>query len=120
MTGSRLALAALTFAIVAVVACDGAGVSRERAVAIAVSAGADSTTTPTVVWAELGPLARFTDAALVAQAGDRQVWAVLLQGSFEGECVVRQDGSHSCPPLRSNKLILLDAASGEFILGAIE
>jgi hypothetical protein len=99
-----------------VAACVPGGISRDRAVELALAAGSDSVVPARVVSAEAGPLGQFVGArALPDERRDRQVWAVLLSGDFEGECVASADGV-VCPRGAAGKLIVLDRATGEFLL----
>jgi hypothetical protein len=100
----------------AAVACAPGGISRDRAIELAVAAGGDSTVPPSVISVETGPLGRFADqGTLPDEPRDREVWAILLAGDFAGECVVNANGESICPPGASRKLVVLDFATGEFI-----
>ena len=93
--------------------CALGGLPRDRAIELALgssSAAADA------AWAESGPLGRFADArTLPDERRDRQVWAVMLRGSFPGSCVLNAAGESVCPPDASGMLVVIDYHTGEFI-----
>jgi hypothetical protein len=100
-----------------IAACVPGGISRDRALELALAAGSDSVVPARVVSAEAGPLGRFVEVrTLPDERRDRQVWAVLLAGDFEGECVLDPNGDSVCPRGAAGKLIVLDHATGEFLL----
>ena len=119
-TAKHLAML-MRLVIVAVVAlaaaaCAPGGISRDRAIELALAAGGDSTVPPSVISVETGPIGRFADErTLPDEPRDRQVWAILLAGDFAFECVMNANGESVCPPGANRKLVVLDFATGEFI-----
>lgn len=89
------------------------GISRERAIELA-SAGAPDDAR--LVSAEIGQLGAFADAnTLPGEPRDREVWAIVLSGTFPGECVVTASGGSACPPEAESQLVVLDALTGELL-----
>ena len=94
-------------------ACAVGALSRDQAVATVLESEAAATE---VLWVETGPLGRFAgDHTLPEERRDRQVWAVMLKGSFPGSCVINQVGKSICPPNGTQKLVVLDHRTGEFL-----
>lgn len=97
-----------------VVACGLGGISRDRAIQLALDTAEGQVV---VLSAESGPLDHFTDVrALPDEPADRMVWAVLLSGGFAGECVLNAAGEEVCPPGSTRKMVLLDYDDGELVL----
>lgn len=89
------------------------GIGRERAIELA-SAGAPDDAR--VLSAEIGQLGAFADANTPpGEARDRQVWAIVLTGTFPGECVATESGDSACPPVAETRLVVLDAETGELL-----
>lgn len=106
----------LLLAAALAIGCASAGISRDRAIEIAIRAASDSTLPPTVVTAEDGLLGALVDArSLPDLPRDRAVWAILLAGRFPGECVPSADGRSVCPPGAGRKLVVLDRATGDLL-----
>ena len=106
----------VSLAVLVVVGCGAGGISRDRAIELALQAGGDSTIPPSVVSIDSGPLAGFADAGTLPEASrDQQVWAVILAGDFAGECVLAADGTEMCPPGAHRKLVVLDRLTGAFL-----
>jgi len=108
-----IATVGMALLILVGVGCAG-GIGRERAIEIARrEAGAVATT---VVRVERGPPGQFADVgALPEVPRDREVWSIVLRGSFPGECVLNEAGESVCPPAETSKLVVIDAQTGAFI-----
>jgi hypothetical protein len=114
---ARLSVALVLLAMIAG-ACGPGGISRDRAIQLALEYAEGPVV---VVSAESGPLGRFTDAqTLPSEHADRQVWAVVLSGNFAGECVLNAAGQSVCPPVSARKLVLLDFQSGGLVLTRVQ
>ena len=103
----------VAFAVTLTAACEPVGISRDRAIELARS---NAEGNPTVVAAEAGTLGEFvSERTLPHEPRGRRVWAVMFEGTFEGECVVNAKGELVCPQGARRKLIILDFATGDFI-----
>jgi hypothetical protein len=113
-TGRLLTVAASLLAATLVMACT-PGMSRDRAMERALSEAGPGARS--AISAESGPLGTFVDQVPSGESRDHLVWAVLVSGTFEGECVYDPtNGGSVCPPPTSELLVVLDYATGQFIL----
>jgi hypothetical protein len=109
----RFGLILLALLIQLVVACQPA-ISEAQAIDLAkAAAGSDGS----VERAQRGRLGQFVDDSTLPEVSrDQEVWAVVLSGNFEGECVVGADGQSHCPSGASTVLVVLDGQTGSFLL----
>jgi hypothetical protein len=99
---------------VLVASCGAPGLSEDRVVATALQSLEGQAT---VVSVRSGSLGDFTDmTGLRGERADRQVWSVIVIGSFPGECVRNAAGQEVCPRPASRKQILLDFQTGALVL----
>lgn len=113
----RVTTAIILLGALLIAAC-APGLSRdaaaERALAEA-GPGAES-----VASAQVGPLINFVGQVPSDESPDRLVWAVVVRGTFEGECVYDPvTGGSVCPPVQREVLVVLDHATGDFVLSRI-
>ena len=97
------------------------GLSRDAAIKAALRHQSSSTAV-TVLSAQTGPMGRFVDSGtLPDQPRERAVWAVALSGTFQVGCGPAPPPGQQphCPEPATSELIVLDYASGEFIVGQI-
>jgi hypothetical protein len=106
---------AAAIAITALLGCGTSGISRDRAIQLALAAASDSMVPATVAVAETGPLSRFVSAPnLPAGDANRTVWAITLHGQFQLEGVAPSPGRKVL-----SKLVILDFKTGEFVLAEL-
>jgi hypothetical protein len=93
--------------------CEGKGISRERAIELALTtAPADAT----AFSAERGPLSDFVGTGVsTLEPPDLMVWAIVLHGTFSGICVINASGDSVCPPDATSQLVVIDGHSGAFL-----
>jgi len=91
------------------------GVSQETAAARAIESVSSST--PVSILAIQRSTLRDEVGTSQVTPPDTPVWAVTLSGTFEaGSC--GPAGATDCPPPYSTARVLIDAMSGEFVLGS--
>jgi hypothetical protein len=104
-------------------ACGGstpAGLSQGKAVSAAQrTAQAMSTTPVSFVSAASGRFGDFEPHVGTAVSDpNRQVWAVAFRGTFHGSCGPASPPPHACPAPNTTIRVVLDYASGAFIMAA--
>jgi hypothetical protein len=57
-------------------------------------------------------------AGTVVSDPNRMVWAVVFRGTFQGSCGPAGPSPHSCPPPNTTVRVVIDYASGAFIMAA--
>jgi hypothetical protein len=84
-----------------------------------VTAQTMSTTPVSFVSATSGSFSSFQPTAEPAVSDpNRMVWAVVFQGTFQGSCGPSSSSPHPCPAPNTTIRVLLDHASGAFIMAA--
>src|ERR1019366_1715696 len=104
-----------------VCSCSGsapAGLSQGQAVTAAKATAQTMSSTPvSFVSATSGSFSNFDPQAGTAVSDpNRIVWAVVFQGTFQGSCGPSSPSPHPCPAPNMTVRVVLDYASGAFIM----
>lgn len=97
-----------------------AGLSQGQAVTAAKATAQTMSGTPvSFVSATSGSFSNFEPTAETAVSDpNRLVWAVVFQGTFQGSCGPSSSSPHPCPAPNTTIRVVLDYASGAFIMAA--
>ena len=97
-----------------------AGLSQGQAVTAAKATAQTMSSTPvSFVSAMSGSFSNFEPTAEPAVSDpNRMVWAVVFQGTFQGSCGPSSSSPHPCPAPNTTIRVVVDYASGAFIMAA--
>lgn len=96
------------------------GLSQGKAETAAKATAQTMSSTPvSFVSATSGSISKFEPTVETAGSDpNRMVWAVVFQGTFEGSCGPSSSSPQSCPAPNTTVRVVLDYASGAFIMAA--
>jgi hypothetical protein len=113
-----IAVAAMSACVV--VACAGSATERtqQQAMSLAKPIAQGMSGTPVVF--ESATSGRFGEfepgVGAAVSSPDRQVWTVVFRGTFQGSCGPATPTPHACPAPNTTTRIILDHATGAFIM----
>jgi hypothetical protein len=109
----RCALAIASLLVVATLGCASNLLPREQAIQIALRHVGEPSAT--VLSAREGPFRALGIEDHPADLAGREVWAVVVNGSEPGDCVITPTGEF-CPPRPLTTLVVLDAVDGTVLM----
>ena len=115
-----IAVAAMSACLIGACAGSATGRTQQQTVSVAKPIAQGMSGTPVVfVSATSGRFGGFepTVGASVSSP-DRQVWAVVFRGTFQGSCGPAIPTPHACPAPNTTIRVILDYTTGAFIMAA--
>lgn len=115
-----IALAAMNACVIAACAGSGTGRTQQQAVSVAKPIAQAMSSTPVVfASATSGSFGSFEpNVGASVSEPDREVWTIVLQGTFHGSCGPAAPTPRACPPPNTTVRVILDYTTGAFIMAA--